>query len=241
MLSRPPPLELCGAKPCIFRLKHLQAPSRTPRLTNGGATNDSFEWLQGGCAVDKAALSSGYKSHPAIRSSRKQSEQSWRQRNGCSAVKQLPKSVGAGNPHAAFCGNRGRATASGDPVGVETGARSDRAPAPDHGASAGRSPQQEHCRRPRNQPAHGRKSSRRRHEEDRLALAFGADPLGARRRPGHRGAISRLTDITAQLVERIRGADPRVAPRLDRRAATSQHLRAPLKNNNQITISMIAR
>src|SRR5882672_672609 len=33
-----------------------------------------------------------------------------------SAVKQLPKSVGAGNPHATFCGNRGRATASGDPV-----------------------------------------------------------------------------------------------------------------------------
>ena len=30
-----------------------------------------------------------------------------------SAVNQLPKSVGAGNPHATFCGNRGRATASG--------------------------------------------------------------------------------------------------------------------------------
>ena len=42
-----------------------------------------------------------------------------------SAVKQLPKSVGAGNPHATFCGNRGRATASGDPVGVETGATGD--------------------------------------------------------------------------------------------------------------------
>src|SRR4029077_2823580 len=38
----------------------------------------------------------------------------------CSAVKQLPKSVGAGNPHATFCGNRGRVTASGDPVDVET-------------------------------------------------------------------------------------------------------------------------
>ena len=38
-----------------------------------------------------------------------------------SAVKQLPKSVGAGNPHATFCGNRGRATAAGDPVGRETG------------------------------------------------------------------------------------------------------------------------
>ena len=33
-------------------------------------------------------------------------------------MNQLPKSVGAGNPHATFCGNRGRATASGDPVGV---------------------------------------------------------------------------------------------------------------------------
>src|ERR1700720_3600327 len=32
------------------------------------------------------------------------------------AVNQLPKSVGAGNPHATFCGNRGRATGSGDPV-----------------------------------------------------------------------------------------------------------------------------
>ena len=31
-------------------------------------------------------------------------------------MNQLPKSVGAGNPHATFCGNRGRATASGDPV-----------------------------------------------------------------------------------------------------------------------------
>ena len=41
------------------------------------------------------------------------------------AVNQLPKSVGAGNPHATFCGNRGRATASGDPVGVETGATGD--------------------------------------------------------------------------------------------------------------------
>ena len=29
---------------------------------------------------------------------------------------------GAGNPHATFCGNRGRATASGDPVGCGNGA-----------------------------------------------------------------------------------------------------------------------
>jgi hypothetical protein len=40
-------------------------------------------------------------------------------------VNQLPKSVGAGNPHATFCGNRRRVTASGDPVGVETGATGD--------------------------------------------------------------------------------------------------------------------
>ena len=31
-------------------------------------------------------------------------------------MNQLPKSVGAGNPHATFCGNRGRVTASGDPM-----------------------------------------------------------------------------------------------------------------------------
>jgi hypothetical protein len=42
-----------------------------------------------------------------------------------SAVNQLPKSVGAGNPHATFCGNRGRVTASGDPVGVKTGTTGD--------------------------------------------------------------------------------------------------------------------
>ena len=45
-------------------------------------------------------------------------------------MKQLPKSVGAGNPHATFCGNRGRATASGDPVGGETGLAQGPATAP---------------------------------------------------------------------------------------------------------------
>ena len=34
-------------------------------------------------------------------------------------MKQLPKSVGAGNPHATFCGNRGRVTTDGDPVRLE--------------------------------------------------------------------------------------------------------------------------
>ena len=71
--------------------------------------------------------------------------------------------------------------------------RPDHAPAPDHGAGARRPSQQEYCRRPRHQPAHGRKPSRRGHEEDRLALTFGADPPGACRRPGHRTAISALT------------------------------------------------
>ena len=45
-------------------------------------------------------------------------------------MNQLPKSVGAGNPHATFCGNRGRATASGDPVGGETGLAQGPATAP---------------------------------------------------------------------------------------------------------------
>lgn len=36
-------------------------------------------------------------------------------------MKQLSKSVGAVNPHVTFCGNRGRVTASGDPVRWETG------------------------------------------------------------------------------------------------------------------------
>jgi hypothetical protein len=72
--------------------------------------------------------------------------------------------------------------------------RSDCAPAPDHGAGARRPSQQEHCRRPRHQPAHCREPSRRCHEENRLALAVGADPISARRRPKHRVAISRLTE-----------------------------------------------
>ena len=37
------------------------------------------------------------------------------------AVKAVNEERGAGNPHATFCGSRGRATASGDPVGVKTG------------------------------------------------------------------------------------------------------------------------
>ena len=79
--------------------------------------------------------------------------------------------------------------------------RPDRTPAPDHGAGAGRPSQQEYCRRPRHQPAHGRKPSRRSHEEDRLALAVGADPLGSRRRSRHRAAASWLTESAPPRVD----------------------------------------
>jgi hypothetical protein len=62
----------------------------------------------------------------------------------------------------------------------------------------------------------GRKPSRRRDEEDRLALSFGADPPGARRRPRHYVTISPLTEGAGRLVERIpcadRGADPTLRP-----------------------------
>src|SRR5271167_2014269 len=68
----------------------------------------------------------------------------------------------------------------------------------------------------RHQPAHGGEPSRRRHEEDRLALAFGADPLGARRPPRLRVRISRLTVNAVRPVERIplcrSGADPKSRP-----------------------------
>jgi hypothetical protein len=68
----------------------------------------------------------------------------------------------------------------------------------------------------RHQPAHGREPSRRRHEENRLAFAFGADPLGPRRRPRHRVRNSPLTANAVRPVERIplcrSGADPKSRP-----------------------------
>jgi hypothetical protein len=42
----------------------------------------AFEMAVLGVRREKAALSSGCEAHPANRSSRKQPEQSWRQRNG---------------------------------------------------------------------------------------------------------------------------------------------------------------
>jgi hypothetical protein len=44
-----------------------------------GLTHSTYDWRTAGYGVrrEKAALSSGCKAHPAIRSSRKQSEQSW--------------------------------------------------------------------------------------------------------------------------------------------------------------------
>ena len=83
-------------------------------------------------------------------------------------------------------------------------------PAPDHGAGARRPPQQEHCRRPRHQPAYDREPSRGGHEEDRLALSFGADSLGARRRPRHRVAISPLTEKRRR--DLSRGSPPPIGP-----------------------------
>ncbi len=47
---------------------------------------------------------------------------------------------------------------------------------------ARRPPQQEHRRRPRHQPAHGREPSRLDHEEDGREIAAGAGPAGACRR-----------------------------------------------------------
>jgi hypothetical protein len=46
-----------------------------------GAARSSVEGPVMGVRRDKAALSSGCKAHPAIRSRRKQPEQAWRRRN----------------------------------------------------------------------------------------------------------------------------------------------------------------
>jgi hypothetical protein len=64
-------------------------PDKSRQLGNAPATNQQQgaepagsieveEMAAFGVRRDKAALSSGCKAHPAIRSSRKQSEQSWR-------------------------------------------------------------------------------------------------------------------------------------------------------------------
>ena len=64
--------------------------------------------------------------------------------------------------------------------GCDARCQSDRASAPDPGPRPRRPSQQEHRRRPRHQPAHGRQPSRGHHEEDRLEVPSGPDPHGAR-------------------------------------------------------------
>jgi len=111
--------------------------------------------------------------------------------------------------------------------GSNTPRRPDRASASDHGAGARRPSQQEHCRRPRHQPAHGREPPRRSHEKDRPALAVGTNPPGTSRRSGLRAAISALTESAAG---RHLCAD-RVAPRaaIDRLRADFVRIDAALR------------
>ena len=80
----------------VFRndLEHpifAEAPTFVAQIPSGVPKVDSVEIRVRGCEIgqmtemgvrrDKAALSSGCKPHPAIRSSRKQPEQAWRRRN----------------------------------------------------------------------------------------------------------------------------------------------------------------
>ena len=69
----------------------------------------------------------------------------------------------------------------------------DPAPAPDPGPGDRRPSEQEHRRRSRHQPAHGRQPSRGHHAQDRLEDPAGPDPHGARRGlsdPDDRGPAS---------------------------------------------------
>ena len=59
-----------------------------------------------------------------------------------------------------------------------------------HGAGACRPPEQEHRRRSRHQPAHGREPPRLDHEENRVEVAPCAGPIGAPRRGRSRGAAT---------------------------------------------------
>jgi len=74
--------DLINATFCVLRsgCPWRMVPDRFAPQTNGGNLRDSFStrMSEKGVRRDKAALSSGCKSHPAIRSRRKQSEQSWR-------------------------------------------------------------------------------------------------------------------------------------------------------------------
>ncbi len=65
----------------------------------------------------------------------------------------------------------------------------DAAPASDHGPRPGGASQQEHRRRPRHQPAHGRKPSRLDHEKIGREIASGPGPAGPRRGVAGRPAV----------------------------------------------------
>ena len=71
---------------CILCLAGVRA---APKRSHSGKLRHHRVWIYArarmaawGVGRDKAALSSGCKSHPANRSSRKQPEQLWRKRNG---------------------------------------------------------------------------------------------------------------------------------------------------------------
>ena len=89
-------------------------------------------------------------------------------------------------------GHRNAVCIAGD--GRDTRCQPDHASAPDPGPRPRRPSKQEHRRRSRHQPAHGRQPSCGHHEEDRLEVPSGADPHGARCRltnPGYlRGVCS---------------------------------------------------
>jgi hypothetical protein len=83
--SARPGLDLGGRERRIVKIPAIQflpvaiADRHRPRQQRaGGISLDVGQMAALGVRRDKAALSSGCKAHPAIRSGRKQSEQSWR-------------------------------------------------------------------------------------------------------------------------------------------------------------------
>ncbi len=89
----------------------------------------------------------------------------------------------------------------------------DASPAANHGDDPRRPSQQEHCRRSRHQPTHGRESPRRDHAEDRLEVVAGACAAGGRRRCGRRRS-SRDGLSLSNAAQRFRCAARRCCRRL---------------------------
>ena len=79
-------------------------------------------------------------------------------------------------------------------VGGDAPRGSDGATARGDGPGARRPTQQEHCRRPRHQPTHGREPPRVDHEANRIEIAAGAGATGARRRGRRRAGTGALSD-----------------------------------------------